>query len=74
MPAERKNSHRKQDGALFAVVGVDVLDGLDEWLERLNAASTGPRWSRQALLRAVLMERIATLGKRGKAPPALRAA
>lgn len=59
---------RDRSGALYAVVGDDVLDRLTAWVDKLNAAPTGPRWTRQDLVRAVLVRACDERGEKGEAP------
>ncbi|MFS6553895.1 hypothetical protein WHJ47_14400, partial [Staphylococcus aureus] len=50
---------RDRSGVLYAIVGDDVLQGLDGVLARINAQVRGPKWSRQDLARVLLTERLA---------------
>jgi len=59
---------RDRSGALYAIVGDDVLDALNAWVGRLNAAATGPRWSRQDVVKAALVRACAERGEKGEAP------
>lgn len=59
---------RDRSGALYAVVGDDVIARLDEWTEKLNSAGTGPKWARQDLVRAALIRALDERGAKGEAP------
>jgi len=59
---------RDRAGALYAVVGEDVLERLTEWVDKLNATATGPKWTRQDLVRVVLVRALNERGAKGEAP------
>jgi len=59
---------RDRAGALYAVVGDEVLEMLNAWTERLNAAGTGPRWTRQDVVKAALVRAYKERGEKGEAP------
>jgi hypothetical protein len=63
-----KRTVRDRSGALYAIVGDDLLAALDAWVEKLNAKAIGPRWTRQGLVRAVLTKAVAEHGKKGTEP------
>lgn len=66
-PPSRKVSADNPNTAQVAlrVEGAD-LDALDAWVEELNAAATGPKWTRSDVLRALLKH-----GLRTRTPGAL---
>lgn len=45
-----------------------LFDGLDAWVERLNAGLVGPRWTRTAVVTAVLSRALSERGAKGEAP------
>lgn len=45
-----------------------LLEGLDAWVEKLNAGNTGPRWSRSDVMRATLARALKERGEKGEAP------
>lgn len=67
-PKKKAPPARDRSGALYAVVGDEVLERLDAWLEKLNAAGTGPKWTRQDLVKAVLTRACTERGEKGDAP------
>lgn len=46
----------------------ELFDALDSWVERLNAELVGPRWTRTALVTAVLARAVKERGSKGEAP------
>jgi len=46
----------------------ELFDGLDAWVERLNAALVGPRWTRTAVVTAVLARALRERADKGEAP------
>ena len=46
----------------------DLVAGLDAWLEKLNGATRGPKWTRTALARAAIDRAIREWGEKGEAP------
>lgn len=66
--ATKKAPARDRSGALYAVVGDDVLGRLDAWVAKLNEAGVGPRWSRQDLVRAALIRALDAHADKGEAP------
>lgn len=67
---KREPAARDRDGALYAIVGRDTIDHLDEWVKRLNASTHGPKWSRQDLVRVVLAQAYEQYGVKGVVPDA----
>ncbi len=45
-----------------------LLAALDAWVERLNATTDGPPWTRGEMVRAVLVRALEERGKAGEAP------
>jgi hypothetical protein len=45
-----------------------LLAALDAWADKLNAASTGPKWSRTDVIRAALARAVKERGEQGDAP------
>ena len=64
----KKAPARDRSGALYAVVGDDVLNRLDVWVAKLNETAAGPRWSRQDLVRAALVRALDAHADKGEAP------
>lgn len=46
----------------------ELLAKLDDWTEKLNASSTGARWSRTDVIRACLTRGADERGAKGEAP------
>jgi hypothetical protein len=46
----------------------EVMEGLDAWVERLNAKVSGPRWTRTDVVRTTLAKAISERGEKGEAP------
>lgn len=46
----------------------DLMERLDGWVERLNAAPSGPRWSRTDVVRSALARAIDERGEKGETP------
>ncbi len=53
-PAPPAKGARDRSGALYALVGHEVLQDLDAALAKVNAANDGPQWSRQDLVKRIL--------------------
>lgn len=53
---------------LMVRVGAELLADLDAWIERLNAAGTGPRWTRSDVVRAALQRAVKDRGEKGETP------
>ena len=45
-----------------------LRDALDRWVERLNAANTGPAWCRTDVIRAALQRAVRERGEDGQTP------
>mgnify|MGYP003593669217 CR=1 FL=1 len=67
-PKKKPPPARDRSGALYAVVGEDVLERLNAWVEKLNESATGPRWTRQDLVKAVLVRACNERGEKGETP------
>ena len=67
-PAVKRPARAPRPGALYAIVGDDLLTGLDTWVGRLNHAIEGPAWSRQDLVKAVVKRALKERGEKGEAP------
>lgn len=59
---------RDRSGALYALVGRNMRTALDDWTSQLNAAPTGWRWSRTAVVRTALLRACPERGPWGRAP------
>jgi hypothetical protein len=46
----------------------NVIARLDAWVDALNAAPAGPRWTRTALVIAIFVRALEDRGSRGEAP------
>lgn len=53
---------------LMVRVPASLLEGLDAWVEKLNASGAGPRWTRSDVLRALLVRGVREKGAAGEAP------
>lgn len=59
---------RVRAGAFHGVLGVPLMADIDAWVRRLNDGGTGPRWTRTALVIAVLTRAARERGTTGEAP------
>jgi hypothetical protein len=68
--ATRKPKREPPEGtkSLFVYLPVDLVDGIDAWVDRLNEASDGPRWTRTDVVRRSLARSLEERGKKGEAP------
>lgn len=63
-----KTTKRDAPGALF-VRDEELVNELDAWAEKLNAANPdGPQWTRASLARAVLRRGLRERGAKGETP------
>lgn len=54
--------------ALNMNVPEELFDALDAWVDRLNGELAGPRWTRTALVTAILARAVREKGAKGEAP------
>lgn len=47
---------------------IGLQQELDAWVERLNAAAEGPRWTRTDVIRVTLQRALRERGAKGEAP------
>jgi len=69
-PAKSASGDKRERGgkALYAVVGEDVLASLDRWVDTLNERATGPKWTRQDVVKAICVRALRERGEAGKEP------
>lgn len=59
---------RDRSGALYAILGTEMLAALDVWVVTLNEHNDGPAWNRTALLRALIARGLRERAAKGIAP------
>jgi hypothetical protein len=69
-PSKAKRSVARPEGTTPLNINLPtaVFERLDAWVERLNAGSDGPRWTRTDLIRTVLVRALNERGDRGESP------
>jgi hypothetical protein len=59
---------RDRTGALYVLLEPEMLTGIDGWVERLNTDNSGPKWTRTALIRALVVRGLKERAPSGEAP------
>ncbi len=60
----------KREASAAAVLRLEpsLMDGLDEWVERLNKDNAGPKWTRSDVIRATLTRALRERAAKGESP------
>lgn len=67
-PAKATATPEPRTAPVMIRMEIDLQERLDAWVEQLNAASEGPRWTRTDVIRVTLQRALRERGAKGEAP------